>query len=635
MLTAGALLSTLAVLIGTTTDGVSAIISGRGTWAIKGGNTGSVCIHSALLPDSKLLCIERPHTSPYNLFNPLTSGYTSTLTDLTSENLQPQILRDLYSNPFCAGHSQAADGGVWVFGGDRQPSNDSNINFYLQPGIFGRRKFMPSGSSGVWENEDKHGNLTGGARWYPTVVTLFDDSAIIISGTTSNLDFDDLGKNKNPTYEYYPTNDPNPKSLDLLLWAYPHVLYPIAFQLPSKKILLMVSNRTITIDKENNDAIVDLDTLVADGNHEPWIYPNSPTSVILPMFEETGYKAIIMACGGVQRNGAMASPQCWSLDADTPGAKWIRQADMPRGRLMPDCVLLPDGTILFTNGARWGVAGGNAGQSAYAAGPIFETDLFNPMTGAWSSNVGRMAVPRLYHSGAILLEDASVVTTGSEMQNYVDVWGADETSIVRPNPPLTADCWPIGQQVCTDPYETRVERYVPPYLASAPRPAIRSAPTTATHNSTIVIEIDPAVKVSNVTLIRYTSVTHNTNTDQRFLGPKVLFNNGTHLIFRIPPTSAIAPSGNYHLFVVTSDGIPSIARRVLLSRGEATNVAIPGEGGSASTGGSTPATSETASVSASTATSRSAAAGKRASAFEMAFGFVNVVVAGLMAVFVL
>ncbi|KAJ3094579.1 hypothetical protein HDU96_001564 [Phlyctochytrium bullatum] len=602
--------------------------TGTGTWSVKNGDTGSVCIHSALLPNSRLLCIERPHTKPYNELNPRTGGFTSTITDLTADTLTPVILRDLATNPFCAGHSQAADGGVWVFGGDRQPSNDSTINFFLQPGIWGKRKLVydPASNAGVWENEDKHGNMTvnvpgnePGARWYPTVVTMYDESAFIVSGTTKNLDFDRLvTADLNPTFEYH-----NPAkaggALEILQWAYPHMLYPVSFQLPSKKIFLMVSNRTITIDKENGDRVEDLATLVADTPHEPWIYPNSPTSVILPMYEENGYKMTVMVCGGVQRNNnTQASPQCYSLEPETPNARWTRMPDMPRGRLMPDSALLPDGSILFTNGARWGVAGGNAGQVMYAAGPWFDSDLYNPATNTWTANVGRSSVPRLYHSGVLLLEDGSCVTTGSEMSNYQDFWGATEgasgldfgTPIGVTNISRSQNCWPVAETPCTDAYERRVERFVPPYMtADKTRPSIVSAPTSADYGQLTAIEISPSVKVTNVTLIRYTTTTHNTNTDQRFLGPKILFNNGTHVFFNTPPNSAIAPPGNYHLFVVTADGIPSVARRILLRAGQPKqNVVLPTTASSsvastaARTSGGVPA-SATGSVTAAPATS--------------------------------
>ncbi|KAJ3105513.1 hypothetical protein HDU97_007992 [Phlyctochytrium planicorne] len=569
--------------------GANAIVSGKGSWKVKPGKTGSLCIHSLLLPNSKLVCVERPHQIPYPTLNPETGGWTSTMMDLTEPELKPVILKDLKTNAFCAGHAQAADGSVWVIGGDRQNSTD-NADFNLLPGIDGRRKLVPPGdgeNAAKWVNEDQLGIMDGGARWYPTVVTMYDGVIVIFSGTTTNIDFDDLGKNKNPTYEYWPAKKSgNLQKLDLLEWAYPHVLYPISFQLPSKKVFLMVSNRTIFIDREESgDVINEVDPLVADGKHEPWIYPNTPNGFLLPMYEETGYKATVMVCGGVQRD-AFASPQCYSMNTDEPNPKWKQEPDMPRGRVMPDSVILPDGTILLTNGARWGVAGGNAGQAMYCAGPWFDTDLFDPQTRTWTASIGRTEVPRLYHSGAILLEDATVITTGSEMQNYADVWGTDEGNVKKFDTPLKPECHPNKKadgsmgDPCTSPYEMRIEVFTPPYLsANLPRPVIKSAPQTASYNSTIAIALDPAVKITSISLLRYTTTTHSTNTDQRFLGPKVLFNNGTHAIFRIPPHGGIAPPGNYHLFVVSSDGVPSIGKRVLIGDGDVTNVEVPNSPG--------------------------------------------------------
>ncbi|KAJ3105516.1 hypothetical protein HDU97_007995 [Phlyctochytrium planicorne] len=140
-----------------------AIIAKAGFWKVKGGGVGVTCIHAALLPNRKLLCIERPHTDPYPILNPNTGGWTSTETDLSQDPLNPIILKDLTSNAFCAGHAQAADGGIWVFGGDRQNSTDNGA-FFLAPGIDSRRKYIPKGiysstfttsnqTTGFWENE--------------------------------------------------------------------------------------------------------------------------------------------------------------------------------------------------------------------------------------------------------------------------------------------------------------------------------------------------------------------------------------------------------------------------------------------------------------------------------------------------
>lgn len=51
-----------------------------GKWEAS-GVSGVVCIHTALLPDSKLLCMERPHQSPYQP-NSNTGGFLSSQIDL-------------------------------------------------------------------------------------------------------------------------------------------------------------------------------------------------------------------------------------------------------------------------------------------------------------------------------------------------------------------------------------------------------------------------------------------------------------------------------------------------------------------------------------------------------------------------
>jgi hypothetical protein len=138
-------------------------------------------------------------------------------------------------------------------------------------------------STGLYGNWDEfHPNMVGGNRWYPTVVTMGDGDLIIISGTTANLDFEHLSEeNKNPTYEYYPPRfGGNAIRSSILDWAYPHNLYPYAFQLKSGGVFLFVSNRTIVIDPKvdpgTDGAAEGSYTSLPDMppmDHAPWIYP--------------------------------------------------------------------------------------------------------------------------------------------------------------------------------------------------------------------------------------------------------------------------------------------------------------------------------------------------------------------------
>jgi hypothetical protein len=81
-----------------------------GNWDLI-GTSGVVCIHSMLLPNSKLLCMERPHMPPYSI-NSQTNGNTVVEIDLLGDaeidrpwqavwHQRPTIL-----NTFCAGVRQ-------------------------------------------------------------------------------------------------------------------------------------------------------------------------------------------------------------------------------------------------------------------------------------------------------------------------------------------------------------------------------------------------------------------------------------------------------------------------------------------------------------------------------------------------
>jgi hypothetical protein len=80
---------------------------------------------------------------------------------------------------------------------------------------------------------------------------------------------------------------------------------------------------------------------------------------------------------------------------------------------MPNMVPLPDGTFLIVNGAMSGEAG-----FGLASNPNFVAYLYDP-TQALSQRISILnttIVPRLYHSEAVLMPDASVLISGSDPQ---------------------------------------------------------------------------------------------------------------------------------------------------------------------------------------------------------------------------
>ena len=227
---------------------------------------------------------------------------------------------------------------------------------------------------------------------------------------------------------------------------------------------------------------------------------------------------------------------------------------------------------MFVNGAGWGLAGGSQGGDTTAAGdPQFVPVLYDPeaVAGKKWTKLAPASVPRLYHSAVILTESGYVVTAGSEMQNYNDTQG--------PKDKVDMNCFPFGaKKVCTSPYEYRIERFTPPYLQTGkPRPEILDAPATLTFNSTFVIGVKKNVKIDRATFVRYSTSTHSLNTDQRFVELEIAYQNLKNglLYLRAPLNGAIAPPGNWMLFVLV-DGVPSVAKTINLRMGEATQVDI-------------------------------------------------------------
>ncbi|KAJ3143743.1 hypothetical protein HK101_003135, partial [Irineochytrium annulatum] len=670
------------------------------------GESGALCIHTALLPNGKFLCVERPHEYPVSILilrthvclwylgadlsppkfpwqHAPTDTYNYTGSEITVDEAGGSIsmvTKALQYNAFCSGHSQAADGSIWMIGGDPREFIDDNNNTIMADGLTVKRNYALNDNSPAGTGTWSEGTMAGGPgvmtsqRWYPTVATLYDESIIIVSGERANIDLTaslDPAKsqayaaaNGNPSIEFHnvPTTDTTRTvgvniTLDILHLMHPYVLYPPVFQLPTSEVFMIVNNWVglLDIHKANAAPRVIQELPGMNQGYAPFIYPFSANAFLLPMKESDNYTATVMICGGstatTQGNTSVpalggdlenSSADCFSMrNPSDKAAVWKKMAPMPNPRVMLDSVLLPDGTVLMTNGAYKGRAGGYGGQCVYATSPVFKTDLYDPVTNSWSS-VGTSTQIRLYHSGAVLTASGRVMTMGSEMDNLKDCFGADfGTNALLPAASSNTACYPGSLNgtlnpagvVCTNPYNYKFEMFTPAYLLNNPqRPTITSYPTDTSiaHGSLIMLAFDPAVPVQRVSLMRYTTTTHNTNTDQRHLEPTVLCNNGSAVWFKLPPNGMVAPPGNYHLFALTAGGVPSIAVRVNI-RASGSNIALtpPTNCQAAGAGGSGTAVVTAASATTPTSTKTNAAAGGRR-VVEGVVAAVAVVAAGLV-----
>jgi hypothetical protein len=141
-----------------------------------------------------------------------------------------------------------------------------------------------------------------------------------------------------------------------------------------------------------------------------------------------------------------------------------------------------------------------------------------------------MHAPRLYHGTALLLPDARVLISGSG-RGYGTVAPSDQPS---------------------------AEVFAPPYLFKGARPTITSAPAQLAYGQGFSVQTPDAATVASVSLISLGSMTHAYNQNQRFLSLPFVASGGS-LSVTAPAGANIAPPGYYMLFIVGTNGAPSVA----------------------------------------------------------------------------
>ena len=185
-------------------------------------------------------------------------------------------------------------------------------------------------------------------------------------------------------------------------------------------------------------------------------------------------------------------------------------------------VLLPDGNVLVTNG----------GQTTNAIGvntAVHQAEMWSPATQEFS-RLASMVAPRLYHSTALLLPDGRVLVAGGGRFNPIN----------EPTDQLSS------------------EIYSPPYLFNGARPVISSVPGTIQIAATFTVITPDALQISSVALIRLGAVTHAFDQNQRYV-PLTFQQAPGGLTVHSPSSANLAPRGHYMLFIVNSNGVPSVA----------------------------------------------------------------------------
>jgi hypothetical protein len=341
------------------------------------------------------------------------------------------------------------------------------------------------------------------ARWYPTATTLADGRVLALSGGTTCLTcIADIP-------EVYDAATDTWTRLTGARLAFPY--YPFSYLLPDGRVLNAGANEQPVVTRALDVATqtwTTIDPIVVDGHSSAMYRPGQ-----------------IIKSGTATDSGGVgtAAATAYVIDMNQPSPTWRQVASMAFPRAFHNTTILPNGEVLVT--------GGGTRRDGYDGSfAVREPEIWSPVTETWRT-LSRAQLPRLYHSGALLLPDARVLIAG----------GGNDGPAVN---------------------YTQGEIFSPPYLFKGPRPVVTGAPAELQYASTFFVDTPNAATVTAVNLVRPGAVTHGFDEAQRFVSLTFTREAG-RLVVNAPQNANLAPPGYYMLFLVTDD-VPSVASFVRL-----------------------------------------------------------------------
>ncbi|WP_433372314.1 discoidin domain-containing protein [Actinoplanes sp. CA-142083] len=237
----------------------------------------------------------------------------------------------------------------------------------------------------------------------------------------------------------------------------------------------------------------------------------------------------ILTLGGspsYEQSEATADARVLTINADNTVTS--RQVgSMANTRSFQNSVVLPDGKVLVMGGENFAVP-----FSDNTA--VLNAELWDPVSEQFTT-MASMAVPRTYHSVALLLPDGRVLSAGGGL---------------------------CGTGCATNHFDGQT--FTPPYLlnedgTAASRPSITSISDSAVANGgKVTITTDRAVTAFSI--IRMGTATHTVDTDQRRLSLAPSTGNDGAYTLTIPADSGVAIPGYWMLFALDAKGVPSVAK---------------------------------------------------------------------------
>jgi hypothetical protein len=348
-------------------------------------------------------------------------------------------------------------------------------------------------------------NAMNAGRWYASMITLPNGEALMLSGTIAG------STTGNPRPQVWKTNDGGGlrdlSTAPLMMATYP-------------KLFIAPDGRVASVGPEQLTRYLDTSGTGAWASG-PMRWFGKRNYGTAAMYDD----GKILIVGGANTNTTAPTNTAEILDLNVTSPAWRLTSQMKFARKHGNATVLPDGNVLVTGGS-------NSVRFNDAAGAILAAELWHPGTELWAT-MASAQTPRIYHSTALLLPDGRVLSAGGGRPRAKNGGQNNEN----------------------------VEIFSPPYLFKGARPVIATAPARVAHGESFTVQMTGAAAITKAVFVGLGSVTHTCNMTQR---RKVLHftQAGSALSITVPTDRNLLPPSHYMLFVLTGQGVPSVAKIV-------------------------------------------------------------------------
>jgi hypothetical protein len=222
------------------------------------------------------------------------------------------------------------------------------------------------------------------------------------------------------------------------------------------------------------------------------------------------------------------------IDFSDPEPQWQVIDPLALPATQNNAVVLPDGHIVVFGGRASGVNS-------------LHYQMYDP--DGRRTNLIESPVPRHDHSTALVLPNGGVWVMGGNRVNLTEPPGGGQTQEQR------------------DLAVPVLEYYQPPYFfKGGERPVIHKAPAQIDYGQNFKLDVSEAAgEIASVALLRTGPITHNWSWGNQYVRLPFAKEKDGKLSITAPPLPGLAIAGDYLLFVVRTDGVPSEGKHIFLS----------------------------------------------------------------------